>query len=228
MLFPNILTRSIYKVFLLTQWYNVGSTYDVVSKSHQKLLKTHFLWPKNCVLHSEVPPGTNTVFVAEPHFSCLYIFCSLKKSPNMANLQSSEKYLQSMKFIVIARGSLLQSSRSKLIVAIVQESVMCAWALFWSCFPFQGEGTTPKKLYTIIRVNNISNNKGVFNLSSQLSNFSKDWGMQRGIIEFCRFHGLISSHFCYSRSKIAMIPTIFTGKHVKFLEISLETMTWGN
>ena len=74
----------------------------------------------------------------------------------------------------------------------------------------------------------IGNLKGVFNLSSQLSNFSKDWGMQRGIIEFCRFHGLISSHFCYSCSKIAMFPTIFTGKHVKFFEISLETMTWGN
>ena len=33
---------------------------------------------------------------------------------------------------------------------------------------------------------------------------------------------------CYSRSKIAIIPTIFTGKHVQFLEISLETIIWGN
>ena len=49
--------------------------------------------------------------------------------------------------------------------------------------------------------------------------------MQRGQTEF---HGLVLPQFCYSRSKIAIIPTTSTEKHVKFLWISLETMIWGN
>ena len=39
-----------------------------------------------------------------------------------------------------------------------------------------------------------------------------------------KFHHII----CYLSSKIAMIPTIFSGKHVKCLEVSLETMIWSN
>ena len=70
--------------------------------------------------------------------------------------------------------------------------------------------------------------KGVFNLSNQLSNFSKNWKMQRDKTEFHEFCELILPYFCFSRSKIAIIPSISTGKHVKFLEISLETMIWGN
>ena len=37
------------------------------------------------------------------------------------------------------------------------------------------------------------------------------------------FHKLISPHTCYFCSKIAIIPSIFDGKHVKFFEIGLET-----
>ena len=48
--------------------------------------------------------------------------------------------------------------------------------------------------------------------------------MQRGKIEIRKFHGLVLLHICYARSELGNIPTIFTGKHVKFLEISLETM----
>ena len=59
-------------------------------------------------------------------------------------------------------------------------------------------------------------------------NFSENWGMQRNKAEFHEFQGLILLHFCYSRSKIAIILTIFTEKHVKFLEISLETIIRGN
>ena len=66
--------------------------------------------------------------------------------------------------------------------------------------------------------------KNAFNLSNQRSNFFKNWGMQRAKAEFHEFHRQIFPHFL---SKIAIIPTIFTGKHVKYLEISLETMTWG-
>ena len=58
--------------------------------------------------------------------------------------------------------------------------------------------------------------KGVFNLSNQLSNFSKNWKMQRDKTEFHKFCGLILLHFLYSRSKIAIIPSISTGKVVKF------------
>ena len=59
-------------------------------------------------------------------------------------------------------------------------------------------------------------------------NFSENWGMQRNKAEFREFQGLILMHFCYSSSKIARILTIFTEKHVKFLEISLETNDMGN
>ena len=66
--------------------------------------------------------------------------------------------------------------------------------------------------------------KGVFNLSNQLSNFSKNWEMQHDKTEFHKFHRLISPHFCYSPSKIAIVLTISIGKHVvKSFEISLET-----
>ena len=34
-----------------------------------------------------------------------------------------------------------------------------------------------------------SNSKGVFNLSNQLSNFSKNWGMKDDKTAFCDFHG---------------------------------------
>mgnify|MGYP001797847524 CR=1 FL=1 len=70
--------------------------------------------------------------------------------------------------------------------------------------------------------------KGVFNHSNQLSNFSKNWGMQRSKTEIHKFHRPTLSHFSYSRSKIAIIPTMLTGKHVKFLEISLEAVIGGN
>ena len=43
--------------------------------------------------------------------------------------------------------------------------------------------------------------KGVFNLSNQLSNFSKNWGMQRDKAEFREFHKLILPYICYSLSK---------------------------
>ena len=39
---------------------------------------------------------------------------------------------------------------------------------------------------------------------------------------------LTLQHFTYSCLKIVIIPTIFTGKHVKFLEISLEAVIGGN
>ena len=48
--------------------------------------------------------------------------------------------------------------------------------------------------------------------------------MQRDKTEFHEFYERILQHFCYSRSKIAIIPTIFSGKHATFFEISLETM----
>ena len=65
--------------------------------------------------------------------------------------------------------------------------------------------------------------KGIFNLSNQLSNFSKNWGMQHDKTESHKFQRLISPHFCYSRSKIAIIPTILIGNHVvKSFEINLE------
>ena len=66
--------------------------------------------------------------------------------------------------------------------------------------------------------------KGVCNLS----NFSKTWETQRSKTEFHEFHGLILPQFCFLNSNIVIIPTIFTGKRVKFLEISLETMIWEN
>ena len=50
--------------------------------------------------------------------------------------------------------------------------------------------------------------------------------MQHNKRERHEFHGLILPHFCYSQSKIAIIPTIFIGKHVKLSEIGLETMVW--
>ena len=52
--------------------------------------------------------------------------------------------------------------------------------------------------------------------------------MQRNKTEFHKFQGLILPHFFYSSLEIVIIPTIFTEKHVKFLEISLETMIWEN
>ena len=50
--------------------------------------------------------------------------------------------------------------------------------------------------------------KGVFNLSNQLSNFSKNWGVQRNKTEFYEFHGLTLTRFSYLCSKMAIIPTI--------------------
>ena len=67
-----------------------------------------------------------------------------------------------------------------------------------------------------------------FNLSNQLSEFSETWGMHRGKREFHEFQGLILPQFCYSCSNTAIIQTIVNGKHLKFLEISLETIIWGN
>ena len=46
--------------------------------------------------------------------------------------------------------------------------------------------------------------------------------MQRGKTKFHEFHGITLPHFCYSRSKIVIIQTIFIGKHVESFEISLE------
>ena len=47
--------------------------------------------------------------------------------------------------------------------------------------------------------------------------------------DFHKFCELILPYFCFSCSKMAIIPSISTvKKHVKFLEISLETMMWGN
>ena len=42
--------------------------------------------------------------------------------------------------------------------------------------------------------------KGVFNLSHQLSNFFKNWGMKRVKTVFQEFCGLILLRECYSRS----------------------------
>ena len=70
--------------------------------------------------------------------------------------------------------------------------------------------------------------KGVYNLSNQLSNFFKNWVMQQSKTAFCEFHKLNVPYFCSVHLKIAIIPTIFTEKYVKFLEISLEMMIWIN
>ena len=66
--------------------------------------------------------------------------------------------------------------------------------------------------------------KGVFNHPNQLYNFSKNWGMQHSKTEFHEFHRPTWPHFSYSRYEIhlAIIPTMFIGKQVKFLEISLD------
>ena len=48
--------------------------------------------------------------------------------------------------------------------------------------------------------------------------------MQSGKTEFHAFHVLILLHFDIHIQNIAKIPKISTGKHVKFLVISLETM----
>ena len=74
--------------------------------------------------------------------------------------------------------------------------------------------TEPACLSDVTHDQNTYNSiKGVFNLSDQLSNFSKNWGMQRDKTEFHEFHELILLRFCYSRSKTAIIPTIFSGKN---------------
>ena len=54
---------------------------------------------------------------------------------------------------------------------------------------------------------------GVFDLSYQLSNFSKIWGMQGSEKDFHEFHW--------------PIPIIFAWKHIKCLVISYETMICG-
>ena len=69
--------------------------------------------------------------------------------------------------------------------------------------------------------------KGHFNLSNQLFNFAKNWGIQSDRAEFREFHEIILPHFCYSPSGKAIIPNFFSGKRVKFLEIGLETMICG-
>ena len=51
---------------------------------------------------------------------------------------------------------------------------------------------------------------GVFNLSNHLSSGSKRWGIQSGKFLL---------HICDSSPKVAITPTIFAGKHVKFLII---------
>ena len=63
----------------------------------------------------------------------------------------------------------------------------------------------------------------------KLSNFSKNSGMQSYKTGFRVLHRLIFSHFCYSRSKMASIPTIFNGKHIKFLRwayFGLKSEKW--
>ena len=80
--------------------------------------------------------------------------------------------------------------------------------------------TSKRKIYLITQVEYQPYRKGVFNLSNQLSNFSKNWGVQHNKTEFHEFHVLILTHFSYLHSNMAIIPTVFTGKHVKFFEIS--------
>ena len=70
--------------------------------------------------------------------------------------------------------------------------------------------------------------KGVCNLSNQLSTNSKIWGTKRGKTKFHEFHEVILPRFCFPRTKMATIPTNFTGTDVKFVEISLETIIWEN
>ena len=57
--------------------------------------------------------------------------------------------------------------------------------------------------------------------------FPKNWAMERSKTEFHKFHGLTLPHFPSSRFKTAMIPTMFTGKRVKLLENSLESVIGG-
>ena len=45
---------------------------------------------------------------------------------------------------------------------------------------------------------------------------------------FHEFHGLTLQHFTYLCLKLAVIPTILTGKRVKFLAFSLEAVIGGN
>ena len=63
------------------------------------------------------------------------------------------------------------------------------------------------------------------NLSNQLSKLFQT--LRSGKTKFQEFRRLFLQHFFYSRLKIVKIPTIFTCKHVKFLEIILETMILG-
>ena len=62
---------------------------------------------------------------------------------------------------------------------------------------------------------------GVFNLSNQFSNFSKNWEIKGCKSEVHEFHGVISPHFCNANPKIA---TIFTETQEKCLEICQKTM----
>ena len=68
--------------------------------------------------------------------------------------------------------------------------------------------------------------KGVFNLSNQLSYFSKKYGMQHGKTEFYEFRGLVLPLAIFVQKYNS--TNFFAGKHVTFLEISLKTMIWGN
>ena len=52
--------------------------------------------------------------------------------------------------------------------------------------------------------------------------------MHRCKTAYHEFHRVILPHNCYLRSRIAITPTIFAGKHVRFLEISLKTIICGN
>ena len=74
--------------------------------------------------------------------------------------------------------------------------------------------------------------KGVLISPINSLHFSMIWGMQCGKKEFHEFHRLGTGQvyqIFYSRTKKnAKTPTIFTGKQVKFMEISLETVIWGN
>ena len=62
--------------------------------------------------------------------------------------------------------------------------------------------------------------KGVFSLSNQLPNFSKNRGMQQGKAAFRDFHEQNIPPFLLFMFKIAIISTIFTEKYVKLLELA--------
>ena len=52
--------------------------------------------------------------------------------------------------------------------------------------------------------------------------------MHRCETEFHEFHRMTLPYKCYLRSRITITPKIFAGKHVRFSEISLNTIICGN